>query len=208
MEFSNQSIKNAMDKFVKAVKDMDEKILVPHRLIDLKMGDSGDAAVEMKTSSKHPVSANTGKRSKSILNDVASIDLYNMYTMLNSLKNELLWGQNKAPEEDDEKQKSQNAGNGSDPSEAVKGHCRLPSNVSMISTTSTVSMSASDSETGTEDDSRMQSEENTGQDLDRSRQVAENFRRHLHGLHYSLLQMTEAAMYVTQRYENDVGVTV
>jgi hypothetical protein len=212
MEFSNQSVKNAIEKFVRAVKDMDEKILVPHRLMDLKMGDDSDTVEETKTSWKYPVSANNGKRRKSILKDMATTDLYNIYTMLNSLKNELLWGQNKAPEDDDDRQKYQNPANGSvitsDPSPAVKGHCRFPSTLSMISTNSTASTSASDSETGNDDDSRTQSEDNNGQDVDRSVQVAEHFRRHLHGLHYSLLQMTEAAVYVTQRYENDVGSTV
>jgi hypothetical protein len=212
MEFSNQSVKNGIEKFVRAVKDMDEKILVPHRLMDLKMGDDGDTVEETRTAWKYQVSGNNGKHRKSILKDMATTDLYDIYTMLNSLKNELLWGQNKAPEDDDDRQKYQNTANGSvtsnsDPSPAVKGHCRFPSTLSM-STNSTASTSASDSETGNDDDSRTQSEDNNGQDVDRSVQVAENFLRHLHGLHYSLLQMTEAAFYVTQRYENDVGNTV
>jgi hypothetical protein len=213
-EFSNQSIMNAMEKFVKAVNDMDETILVPCRLMDLKMGDSRDTVVEMKkTSSKHPVSANTGKRNKSSLNDMASTDLYNLYTMVNSLKNELLWGQNEAPEEDDERQKTQNGGTGpvtstSVPSATVKGHCRRPSTVSMTSTNSTTSISDSDSETSNENDSGIEAEENNGQGSDCSLQIAENFRRHLHGLHHSLQQMTEAAVYLTQRYQNDVGGAV
>lgn len=212
-EFSNQSIMNAMEKFVKAVNDMDETILVPCRLMDLKMGDDGDTVVEMKTSSKHPGSANTGKRSNSSLNDMASTDLYNLYTMINSVKNELLWGQSVAPEEDDERQKSQNGGTSSVtstsvPSATVKGHCRRPSTVSMTSTNSTTSISDSDSDTGNENDSGIEAEENNRQGPDCSLQVAENFHRHLHGLHRSLQQMTEAAVYLTQRYQNDVGGAV
>jgi hypothetical protein len=212
-EFSNQSIMNAMEKFVKAVNDMDETILVPCRLMDLKMGDSGDTVLETKTPSKHPASANTGKRSKSSLNDMASTDLYNLYTMVNCLKNELLWGQKEAPEEEGEREKPQNGGTSSVTSTSiqsttVKGHCRRPSTVSMTSTNSTASICDSDSETSNENDSGIEAEENNGQGPDCSLQAAENFRRHLHGLHHSLLQMTEAAVYLAQRYQNDVGGAV
>jgi hypothetical protein len=209
-EFSNQSIMNAMEKFVKAVNDMDETILVPCRLMDLKVGDAEDTVVDMKTSSKHSGSGSSGKRSKSSIDDMASTDLYNLYTMVNCVKNELLWGQNVAPEED-ERQKSPNGGVGSvtsTSSSSVKGHIRRPSTVSMTSTNSTASISDSDSDTGNENDSGIEAEENNRQESDYSLQVAENFRRHLHGLHHSLQQMTEAALYLTARYQNDVGGTV
>jgi hypothetical protein len=212
-EFSNQSIMNAMEKFVKAVNDMDQTILVPCRLMDLKVGDAGDTLLEMKTSSKNTGIINNVKRSKFSINDMASTDLYSLYTMVNSVKNELLWGQNVAPEEGDEKQKSSNGGIGSVtptsvPSATVKGHVRRPSTVSMTSTNSTASISDTDSDAGNENDSGIEAEENNRQDSDYSLQVAENFRRHLHGLHHSLRQMTEAAVYLTQRYQNDVGGTV
>ncbi|KDR21569.1 mid1-interacting protein 1-like isoform X1 [Zootermopsis nevadensis] len=212
-EFSNQSIMNVMEKFVKAVNDMDETILVPCRLMDLKVGDAGDTVVEMKASSKHAGSGNSGKRCKSTLNDMASTDLYNLYTMVNCVKNELLWGQNVAPEEEDERQKSLNGGIGSvTPTSAssgsVKGHLRRPSTVSMTSINSTASISDSDSDTGNENDSGIEAEENNGQGSDYSLQVAESFRRHLHGLHHSLQQITEAAVYLTTRYQNDVGGAV
>ncbi|PNF29185.1 hypothetical protein B7P43_G10781 [Cryptotermes secundus] len=202
-----------MEKFVKAVNDMDETILVPCRLMDLKMGDAGDTIVEMKTSSNHPGSANSGKRSNSSLNDMASTDLYNLYTMINSVKNELLWGQSVPPEEDDKGQKSQNGGSGSVTSTTVspatvKGHCRRPSTVSMTSTNSITSISDTDSDAGNENDSGIEAEDNNRQGPDCSLQVAENFHRHLHGLHRSLQQMTEAAVYLTQRYQNDVGGAV
>jgi hypothetical protein len=212
-EFSNQSIMNAMEKFVKAVNDMDETILVPCRLMDLKVGDAGDTVVETKTSCKHSGSSGNGKRSKSSLDDMASTDLYNLYTMVNSVKNELLWGQTVAPEEEDERQKCPNGGIGSVSSSSissasVKGHFRRPSTVSMTSTNSTASISDSDSETGNENDSGIEAEENNRQDSDCSLQIAESFRRHLHGLHHSLQHMTEAAVYLTTRYQNDVGGAV
>lgn len=41
-EFSSQSIMKAMERFVDAVQDMEQTILVPSRLIDLKVGDESD----------------------------------------------------------------------------------------------------------------------------------------------------------------------
>jgi hypothetical protein len=78
----------------------------------------------------------------------------------------------------------------------------------MTSTNSTASSSDTDSDTGNENDSGIEAEENNRQDTDYSLQVAESFRRHLHGLHHSLRQMTEAAVYLSQRYQNDVGGAV
>ena len=205
-EFSNQSIMNAMEKFVKAVNDMDETILVPCRLMDLKVGDAGDTVVEMKTTSKHPGNQTSGKKSKINLCDLASTDLYNLYSMVNSVKNELLWGQNLVPEEEDERPKGNSGVNTI--STAVKGHVRRPSTVSMTSTNSTASISDSDSDTGNENDSGIEAEENNRQDPDYPLRIAENFRRHLHGLQHSLQQMTEAASYLTTRYQNDVGGAV
>lgn len=78
---------NAMEKFVSTVQEMDETILVPCRLMDLKIGDAsdmtaaGDSKTEMQTLMKHA-------------------DLYSLYTMVNSVKNELLWGHNNTPSED------------------------------------------------------------------------------------------------------------
>lgn len=83
-EFSNQSIMNAMEKFVSTVQEMDETILVPCRLMDLKVGDSSDKTAEGEAKSEI----------HSILNHA---DLYSLYTMVNAVKNELLWGQNSTP---------------------------------------------------------------------------------------------------------------
>lgn len=83
-EFSNASIMNAMEKFVSAVQEMDETILVPCRLMDLKVGDSAD-----KEDGKTMV--------HQLMNHA---DLYSLYTMVNAVKNELLWGQNLQPSED------------------------------------------------------------------------------------------------------------
>lgn len=75
---------NAMEKFVSTVQEMDETILVPCRLMDLKVGDSLD-----KTE---------GEGGKSEVQAMLNhADLYSLYTMVNGVKNELLWGRNSTP---------------------------------------------------------------------------------------------------------------
>lgn len=92
------------------------------------------------------------------------------------------------------------------PEKPQQGHQRRPSTGSLISTHSLTSMSLSDtdSEVGNENDSGIED----GSLVDPSLQIALNFRRHLNGLYKSLEQMTQAAGYLTQRYQHDVGGNV
>lgn len=89
------------------------------------------------------------------------------------------------------------------------GHARCPSTTSMQSVQSASSMvssssvSDSDSDTGIENDSGMESEDQPSDRL--ANLAADNFRRHLRGLHRSIARMTEAAEYLTLRYQADVG---
>uniref|UniRef100_A0A182WMJ1 Uncharacterized protein n=1 Tax=Anopheles minimus TaxID=112268 RepID=A0A182WMJ1_9DIPT len=85
----------------------------------------------------------------------------------------------------------------------VKGHNRRPSTVSVASSNSASTLSDSDSETSAENDSGIESEGN--QEQDRSTELAKQFRTHLIGLYRSLEQMSEAANYLTARYQSDVG---
>uniref|UniRef100_A0A182LX66 Uncharacterized protein n=1 Tax=Anopheles culicifacies TaxID=139723 RepID=A0A182LX66_9DIPT len=85
----------------------------------------------------------------------------------------------------------------------VKGHNRRPSTVSVASSNSASTLSDSDSETSAENDSGIESEGN--QEQDRSAELAKQFRTHLIGLYRSLEQMSEAANYLTARYQSDVG---
>jgi hypothetical protein len=87
--------------------------------------------------------------------------------------------------------------------ETLKGHARRPSTVSMSSSNSTSTLSDSESEISNENDSGIESE--TNQLVDKSTELARQFRIHLIGLHKSLEQMTEAANYLTARYQSDVG---
>lgn len=150
-------------------------------------------------------------------------DLFNLYNMLNSVKVDLLWGrQDEAiesvenavaslvldssslatPEECDAASQANtiavnNANN-------VKGHIRRPSTASMMSTASASStISDNESEISNENDSGIESE--TQHEQDKSDQLAKQFRTHLLGLYKCLGQMTEAANYLTSRYQSDVG---
>lgn len=214
-EFSNQSILNAMEKFVKSVNVMDETILVPCRLMDLKVGDAQDVT---ETSRKHHGAK--GKHS-SIKDLLSSADLFDLFNMLNTVKVDLLWGQNSgdhtpiatgpssgptaaATTVADKTSNTLNVAS----TQHTKGHNRRPSTVSMTSTNSVASViSDSESDTGNENDSGIEAED-PAESQDPTLAVAQNFRRHLTGLYRSLQQLTDAANYLTTRYQHDVGSPV
>lgn len=218
-EFSNQSILNAMEKFVKTVNAMDETILVPCRLMDRKVGDATDTMPadqqQLKQHSHH--GKKTGK--PSVRDALNTSDLFKLYNMLNVVKVDLLWGRQDSEEQQQSspmdttpeyKQKSaspapaaaaeQTSDSGSS---SIKGHIRRPSTVSMASSNSASTLSDSESEISAENDSGIESE--AAADQDKSTELAKQFRAHLLGLYRSLEQMTEAANYLTARYQSDVG---
>lgn len=228
-EFSNQSILNAMEKFVKTVNAMDETILVPCRLMDRKVGDSTDTMpVEQQKQHSHHVKKSGKASVRDILN---TSDLFKLYNMLNVVKVDLLWGRQDAEEGSEspmvsptektdvrykqksaspapeQQQQTQNMSStssaASDSGSSIKGHVRRPSTVSMASSNSGSTLSDSESEISAENDSGIESESNV--DQDKSAELAKQFRTHLHGLYRSLEQMTEAANYLTARYQSDVG---
>lgn len=223
-EFSNQSILNAMEKFVKTVNAMDETILVPCRLMDRKVGDATDTippAEQHQKQHSHHHGKKTGRTS--IREALNTSDLFKLYNMLNVVKVDLLWGRQDAVEEqqqqsspmdttpaaDYNKQKSASPAPAekeqpsSDSGSSIKGHIRRPSTVSMASSNSASTLSDSESEISAENDSGIESESNA--DQDKSTELAKQFRTHLLGLYRSLEQMTEAANYLTARYQSDVG---
>ncbi|EFN85165.1 hypothetical protein EAI_01249 [Harpegnathos saltator] len=169
-----------MEKFVRTVNEMEDTILVPSRLLDLSVGDGGDTMC-MK-----------GKRGHTVKDTLANTDLYRLYNIINQMKTELL-----CPSELTAQQHPGTIGR--------LGHARCPSTTSMQSVqsaSSIVSTSDSDSEVGIEIDSGLEGEECAA---DLASIAAENFRRHLRGLHRSIARMTEAAEYLTLRYQADVG---
>ena len=188
---------------MKAVQEMDETILVPCRLMDLKVGDATDSvppAAEPKTHYKPGVKS--VRRPEGFRDTMASADLYNLYTLVNTVKNELQWGMKECPVDEGIDSPAITPVSSST---HIKGHQRRPSNVSVSSTNSS-SISDTDSETGNENDSGFDTEASPKPEC--TQLVAQNFRRHLHGLYRSLEQMTEAATYLTARYQKDVGDAV
>lgn len=187
-----------MEKFVRTVSEMEDTILVPSRLLDLSVGDAGDT-ICMK-----------GKRGSTVKDALANTDLYRLYNIINQMKIELLWSQEPTAADDQMPIKSHPVGS---PSELAHhhpaamtgsrlGHVRCPSTTSMQSVQSTSSIawtSDSDSENGIEIDSGLE-----GEECDLASIAAENFRRHLRGLHSSIARMTEAAEYLTLRYQADM----
>lgn len=205
-----------MEKFVRTVSEMEDTILVPSRLLDLSVGDAGDT-ICMK-----------GKRGHTVKDALANTDLYRLYNIINQMKTELLWSQESARDVDvDADQNVLKSSSSStcsstcsshpvgSPTELTAqhhpatigrlGHARCPSTTSMQSVhsaSSIVSTSDSDSEVGIEIDSGLEGEECA---TDLASIAAANFRRHLRGLHRSIARMTEAAEYLTLRYQADVG---
>ncbi|XP_035912259.1 uncharacterized protein LOC118512232 [Anopheles stephensi] len=253
-EFSNQSILNAMEKFVKNVNAMDETILVPCRLMDRKVGDATDTVPVAPKAQHH--GAHHGKKSNraSIREVLNTSELFQLYNMLKLVKVDLLWGRQDAEDSVEEsvvkgcatkkvtsssKSNSNNTdttgtnnstansstssntattdvtttnsnnASGSEKADpammtsTIKGHNRRPSTVSVASSNSASTLSDSESETSAENDSGIESEGN--QEQDRSTELAKQFRTHLIGLYRSLEQMSEAANYLTARYQSDVG---
>ncbi|CAB0019598.1 unnamed protein product [Nesidiocoris tenuis] len=192
-----------METFVEAVQDMEQTILVPSRLMDMKVGDDSDTVDTVRPKDM-------------------SADLYRLYSMVNCVKNELLWGNNPPCEEEpsnmgmtsssstttlNPEASASSSSSSSTPcsSLGLKGHARRPSTASLASTQSTA-MSDTDSETSNENDSGIEGETEARPDFVSTTEAS--FRRHLHGLQRSLAQMTNAANYLTKRYQKDIGASI
>lgn len=72
---------NVIEKFVKTVNVMDDTILVPCRLMDLKVGDDQD-----------PTCDKLNKNKQTVHQTLKSTDLFQIYSMLKNVKDGLLWG--------------------------------------------------------------------------------------------------------------------
>jgi len=201
-DFSSQSILCAMDRFVKAVNNMNETVMVPCRLLDIE--------VERKTTTpeKVPVLLRNGGNP------------YSFYTVLNSVKNDLIWGPTSSDEDEtpDNRPPVTNNTRWSDPASVspstttttttsssghVKGHMRRQSTLSMIS----MSSNASDGESEGCDVSEGGDSGLEGEDLElTSAAVTSTLRTHLLGLHTCLSNLTDTATFITDRYQEDVNV--
>ena len=238
-EFSQQSVVFAMERFSKAVANMDETVMVPCKLMDVPVGSDPD------------LDARVPRRSRAMIRDMQSADLHSLYTMLNSLKNELIWGSRSnattdnatgpsgtgAPSSNSQQQQQQrsmvrrpsvnsmtsmtsvtsSSASSSSSSTSSHHHSSASSHHSSSSSSSSssgtgTSYSDSDSESGLMDhesteDSGVEAEREQGEpDGDECvEQMANQFRRHLLGLHQCLEHMADAAHYLTHRYQVEIG---
>lgn len=193
-EFSNKSIMKAMENFVEAVQEMDETILLPSRLMDLQVGDDSEA-----------VGLKVAKRADP--ESLDSTNLHNLYNLVNCVKQELLWSSSE-PRPEEEFRVPTPAQPYTASTTSHKGHIRRPSTASMASTNSSASlMSDTDSEAGLEIDSGVEGESDSPAPS-YTQKFEETYRRHLYGLQSCLDQMTDAAVYLTKRYQTEVGGTV
>ena len=87
-----QSLLTAMNKFVQAVNDMDETVMIPSKLMDI--------STETNQNSKNALIAVTDSKRKT------PGDLYCFYSMLNAIKGELVRGP-KSDEDLEEEQKKE-----------------------------------------------------------------------------------------------------
>ncbi|XP_069987415.1 mid1-interacting protein 1A isoform X1 [Penaeus vannamei] len=203
-DFSSQSILCAMDRFVKAVNNMNETVMVPCRLLDMEVENK-------KSSDKVPVLLRTGGNP------------YSFYSVLNSVKNDLIWGPTSNDDDDNENSTSTtNNTRWSDPvavssaasttssssssSGHVKGHMRRQSTLSMISVSSNAS--DGDSEGGCDGseggDSGVEAEDMAPELT--AAALTNNLRTHLLGLHTCLSNLTDTAAFITERYQEEVNV--
>ncbi|XP_065573275.1 uncharacterized protein LOC136035413 isoform X1 [Artemia franciscana] len=199
VEFSQQSIVSVMDRFVKAVANMNENILVPRALMDGKVGFDSD------------LERNVAPKSRSFIRNLQAADLYNLYQTLNKIKTELTWASSSQEENCIEFTKPQKSKSllGQNPG-------RRPSSGSLpMSSASSLSAAVSDteSEIGTDQDT-----EDSGVETERDitfdeseedcvQKVAHQFRKHLLGLHKSLEHLTDTANYLTKRYHTEIGTS-
>lgn len=210
--YSSHSIIQRMENFVEAVHEMDDTILVPSRLMDLKV----ENMATYKSASLVAILTNLP-------------DLFTLYTMVRNLKNQLQWGAKDqqcgggggglcngeagAGAAVDEDRISQHSGGYGTtavfltaPLLSVKGHARRPSTASVSSTNSSAAsvISEPDSEASMENDSGIDAELDACIKVSTLDILEQNFQRHLRGLGDTLNQLTEAARYVTKRYQKDV----
>lgn len=196
-DFSSQSIICAMDRFVKAVNNMNETIMVPCRLLDIDVN-------SQKTSAKVPKLLKGGG------------DPYNYYGILNSVKNDLIWGATSNDEDNDDVSPPMTPSINSTrwpPQEEMslskKQPFRRQSTLSLISVSSNTSEGESEggSECNEEDDRSTESDEGHGSSVaSTSNVVTENLRTHLIGLHSCLKNLTETATYITDCYQEVVNI--
>lgn len=177
---SQQSVLSAMDRFVKAVNNMDSTVLVPSRLQDME------------------VSNENSKFSRCLPTGLNNTDVYRFYIMLKDVKNELLWGPTAVPPAPSSVSSS---GRSSPSSTRVMKHVRQPSDDSLGSTGF-----PSDQETDSDIESVVTDRDSVDEQTPSSpgNHLASAFRHHLLGLHTILHELADSADYLSCRYQDEI----
>ncbi|KAK7083596.1 hypothetical protein SK128_025729 [Halocaridina rubra] len=196
-DFSSQSIVCAMDRFVKAVNNMNETIMVPCRLLDIEVN-----------SQKPSPTTKVPKLLK------AGGDPYSYYSILNSVKNDLIWG---ASTNDDDAT-TDNAsltpsinstrwtGQETNAPLSKKQPIRRESTLSLASVSSEGDSEVGSESTEEDDGSSNMSEEGSSRGVAATNNVTDTLRMHLFGLHSCLKNLTDTATYITDCYQEMVTI--
>ncbi|XP_054716593.1 mid1-interacting protein 1-B-like [Uloborus diversus] len=176
---SQQSVLSAMDRFVKAVNNMDSTVLVPSRLQDMDVGNENS-----KFSGCLPAGLN-------------NTDVYRFYSMLKDVKNELLWG----PTAIAPAHSLPCSGRSSPSNTRVMKHIRQPSDDSLGSTGF-----PSDQETDSDIESVVTDRDSMDEHTSTppGNHLASAFRHHLLGLHTILNDLADSADYLSSRYQEEI----
>ncbi|KAK1129863.1 hypothetical protein K0M31_019569 [Melipona bicolor] len=173
--FSNTSILNSIERFIRTVREMEDTILIPSRLLDLTVGDSQDK-FQLED-----------KRSSVIKATLANADLYRLYNIISQMKVEVLWSQ-------DHMNNAQNL----QENPALQKFIRARnSNSTSMHSVQSVCTCNSEFDIVTENDSETENEDSVSV-------AARCFKRHLHGLHHNIEKMILAAEYLILRYQTAI----
>lgn len=190
---SQQSVLSAMDRFVKAIDNMDSTVLVPSRLQDIDVHNENS------------------QFTRCLPPDIDNIDVYGFYNMLKEVKTELLWGPSSAmsstcvvvppPHPGSSGRSSPNSNNHSNGSSLMmmKHHVRQSSDDSLGSTGF-----PSDQETDSDIESVITDRDSVEEQHPPGSHLASAFRHHLLGLHTILNELADSADYLSTRYQEEV----
>ncbi|XP_022666190.1 uncharacterized protein LOC111265604 [Varroa jacobsoni] len=201
---SQQSVLNAMDRFVKAVNNMDATVLVPSRLRDMEITEADNTAGVIGAGVSNPPRLQA--------------DLHSCFAMLHEAKNELLWGTGNpaVPHLSNGGFMGHLSNLGSSSPNAalrVPSVTSQPSHKRQASDGSLGSATSSDPETDNDCSSLSDfadapapegGSDNTTESVTTTAALSSAFRVHLHALHAILQQMADSADYLSNRYQNEL----
>lgn len=191
---SQQSVLSAIDRFVKAVNNMDATVLVPSRLKDMEVQN------RRKTNSPPP-----GIHQHQ--------DLYSFYSMLKDVKNELLWGPSSVNATLSPLVGTCLSSGMSSPRRSTMGSM-MGMTPGMMTTGMTTPRQTSDdglgssmgcsSDQDTDSDFESIMTDRESMIMEQTSHLATAFRHHLHGLHAILHQLADSADYLSSRYQEEI----